>query len=740
VSFLKDLNPAQQDAVRAVNGPVMIIAGAGSGKTRVLTYRIAHLLASGVPPSSVLALTFTNKAAGEMKTRIQRLVGDKAADLWMGTFHSVFARILRRESQMIGYTNSYTIYDTDDSLAAVKAAMERLKLSTQQFNPSGIRSRISYAKNQMLTPAQAEERSASILDEHASRVYAEYDKALRRCNAMDFDDLLLKPIELFERFPKVLEKYQHRFSFVHVDEFQDTNRAQYRVMRLLGERNRNVCVVGDDAQSIYSFRGAEIRNILDFSKDYPDCQTFRLEQNYRSTKSIIGAADQLIRQNTNRLKKHLWTDNPVGEPVTVVQCADDQDEALRVVHLVQEEVGRRKGDLRDIAVLYRTNAQSRAIEDALRRTGIPYVIVGGIRFYERKEIKDVLGYLRILVNPLDDASLLRIINTPVRGIGDTTVDRLRAFASVRSISLHEALGRAGEIEELNERARLNLRQFRALLDKYRQLRETLSLSEWPRALVDELGFLTGFKEERTPDSMARWENVQELLSAITEFSQQGSAATLEAFLEEVSLVSDIDRWEGTANAVTLMTLHASKGLEFPVVCVTGLEEGLLPFTSAGFNDVDVEEERRLLYVGMTRAERRLYLMHAQMRYRFGEASIQTPSRFLAELGSEHVQHVGLRVPQTPTLVPTMRRMSAPVRRPSEPSSDHHLAGDRMPDYEAESQEALVLKKGMMVRHEVFGRGKVVDLSGSGENRKAVVDFDKAGLKSLILKFARLQKG
>jgi DNA helicase-2/ATP-dependent DNA helicase PcrA len=426
--------------------------------------------------------------------------------------------------------------------------------------------------------------------------------------------------------------------------------------------------------------------------------------------------------------------------VTVVQCADDQDEALRVVHIVQEEVGRRKGDLRDLAVLYRTNAQSRAIEDALRRTGIPYVIVGGIRFYERKEIKDVLGYLRILVNPLDDASLLRIINTPARGIGDTTVDRLRAFASAKSISLHDALSRATEITELNERARLNLRQFRALIDKYRQLRETLSLSEWPRALVDELGFLTAFKEERTPDSMARWENVQELLSAITEFSQQGSAATLEAFLEEVSLVSDIDRWEGTANAVTLMTLHASKGLEFPVVCVTGLEEGLLPFTSAGFNDVDVEEERRLLYVGMTRAERRLYLMHAQMRYRFGEASYQTPSRFLTELGNEHVHHVALRVPKAPAHVPTLRRPSAPVRQGPDRSGDDHVAGDQMPDYESESQEAIVLKKGMMVRHEVFGRGKVVDLSGTGENRKAVVDFDQAGLKSLILKFARLQKG
>jgi DNA helicase-2/ATP-dependent DNA helicase PcrA len=740
VSFLKDLNPAQQDAIRAVNGPVMIIAGAGSGKTRVLTYRIAHLLASGVPPSSVLALTFTNKAAGEMKTRIQRLVGEKAADLWMGTFHSVFARILRRESQLIGYTNSYTIYDTDDSLAVVKTAMEKLKLSTQQFNPSGIRSRISYSKNQMLTPSEAEARSKTILEEHAARVYAEYDKTLHRCNAMDFDDLLLKPIELFERFPKTLEKYQHRFAFVHVDEFQDTNRAQYRVMRLLGDRNRNVCVVGDDAQSIYSFRGAEIRNILDFSKDYPDCQTFRLEQNYRSTKSIIGVADELIRQNTNRLKKHLWTDNPVGDPVTVVQCADDQDEALRVVQVVQEEVGRRKGDLRDIAVLYRTNAQSRAIEDALRRTGIPYVIVGGIRFYERKEIKDVLGYLRILVNPLDDASLLRVINTPARGIGDTTVDRLRAFATAQALSLNDALARVGEIVELNDRARHHLRQFRALLDKYRQLRTTLSLSEWPRALVDELGFLTSFKEERTSESMARWENVQELLSAITEFAQQGNAATLEAFLEEVSLVADIDRWEGTANAVTLMTLHASKGLEFPVVCVTGLEEGLLPFTSAAFDDVDVEEERRLLYVGMTRAEKRLYLSYAQMRYRFGEASYQTPSRFLAELGDTNVHQVALRIPRAAAHVPTLRRPSPPARKQSARPADDHYASDQMPDYESESQEVLVLKKGMMVRHEIFGRGKVVDLSGTGDNRKAVVDFDQAGLKSLILKFAKLQKG
>lgn len=738
MSFLKDLNPAQQEAVKAVNGPVMIVAGAGSGKTRVLTYRIAHLVSCGVPPYEILALTFTNKAAGEMRHRIQTLAGPESDRLWMGTFHSMFARLLRREADKLGYTNSYTIYDSDDSLSAIKNVMQKMRLSTQQIHPNAIRSRISFAKNQMLTPAQMLEGSTELFDEQAAAVYKEYQKTLERSNAMDFDDLLLKPIELFTRFPDTLEKYQYRFKFLLVDEFQDTNRAQYKVLRLLGDRFRNICVVGDDAQSIYSFRGADIRNILDFAKDYPDCQTFKLEQNYRSTRTIIGTADKLIRNNTARLKKDLWTENPSGDPIRVLECVDDQDEALKMVRIIREEVGTDGLGLKDIALLYRTNAQSRALEDALRRSGIPYTIIGGIRFYERKEIKDIIAYFRAIVNPRDQESLLRIINYPARGIGDVSLQKVKAFAGKEGLLFGEALRATDRIQDLGDRVKGNISSFTQFLDKYDRLRGTMSVSEWSRALVDDLGVLRMYKEERTADSLMRWENVQELLSALTEFAQQGEGATLEAFLEEVSLVADIDSWEDEKNAVTLMTLHASKGLEFPVVCITGLEEGLLPFAGSQLSSSDVEEERRLFYVGMTRAERRLYLSHASTRYRFGEASFQSPSRFLSELGQEGLEYE--RSQSMSGLQRVQARMKTMREKKRAYSPDDHVVQDDMPDYESESQEEVTIRKGLIVQHDSFGRGKVVEVQGRGDQQKAVVKFDQFGLKSLILKYARLRRG
>ncbi|MEK7748945.1 MAG: UvrD-helicase domain-containing protein, partial [Bacteroidota bacterium] len=414
MSFLNELNAVQQEAVKAANGPVMIIAGAGSGKTRVLTYRIAHLIQCGVPPYQILALTFTNKAAHEMKSRIVKLVGEKASQLWMGTFHSIFARLLRREAEALEYTKSFTIYDSDDSYSVVKKTMERLGISAQQYNPNAIRSRISASKNQLIYPQEYARLARDVFDEKTALVYEEYQKTLRRNNAMDFDDLLIKPIELFQNHDDILKKYQHRFKFLLVDEFQDTNRAQYEVSKMLAGAHRNVCVVGDDAQSIYSFRGADIRNILDFSKDYPDCQTFRLEQNYRSTKNILGAADQLIRFNNDRLPKDLWTENESGDPISLVECTDDKDEGYQIVQAIQEESHRNKFDLKDYVVLYRTNAQSRTIEDTLRRNSIPYVIVGGVKFYERKEIKDVLAYMRIIANASDEEGILRVLNYPSR--------------------------------------------------------------------------------------------------------------------------------------------------------------------------------------------------------------------------------------------------------------------------------------------------------------------------------------
>ena len=741
MKFLQDLNVVQQEAVQAANGPVMIIAGAGSGKTRVLTYRIAYLLSCGVPPYQILALTFTNKAANEMKTRITALAGEQARDLWMGTFHSVFARVLRKECAHLNFTSSFTIYDSDDSLSVIKKVMARLNLSTQQFPPQAVRARISMAKNQYLSPEKFSALVHEFFDEKVAAVYEEYQKTLQQSNAMDFDDLLVKPVELFEKKKEVLEKYQQRFKFILVDEFQDTNSTQYRMVKLLGSGHHNIAVVGDDAQSIYSFRGANIRNILDFEKDFPECKTFRLEQNYRSTKSIISVADKLIRYNKEQIKKHLWTDNPEGDPISVIQCVDDREEGGQIVRTIQQESHKRNLNLKDFAVLYRTNAQSRTLEDAFRRSAIPYTIVGGIRFYERKEIKDVLAYWRLMANPSDTESLLRIINYPTRGIGDTSLEYLRRFAVEKQLSMFDALAKVDDVVELTERAKYNLKQFKTLIEKYRSLRPQMSLSEWTRSLVDELGILMMFKEERTAESMNRWENVQELLSAITEYSHERQDATLESFLEEVALVADIDKWEGEKNVVTLMTLHASKGLEFPVVFIAGLEEGLLPFYSNTIESADVEEERRLMYVGITRAEQKLFITHTKMRYRFGDVTYPSESRFLSELGSEHIELLGAHSVQkqpasTFTFDPSRSRAYKPVRRTT--ASDDAFAGDVMPDYESESQEQINLQRGAIVQHEQFGRGKVIEVNGKGESQKLVVRFDAHGLKTLIAKYAKLR--
>lgn len=742
MSFLRDLNPVQQEAVKAVNGPVMIIAGAGSGKTRVLTYRIAYLLSCGVPPYQILALTFTNKAANEMKERINKLVGEQAQQLWMGTFHSMFARVLRKECEPLGYSRSFTIYDSDDSLSTIKKCLADLNISTQQYSPQLFQSRISGSKNQLISPKQYEELARDLVDERVAKVYALYQRSLQRSNAMDFDDLLVKPIELFQRLPAVLEKYQHRFKFILVDEFQDTNRAQYEVTRQLSQQYRNICVVGDDAQSIYSFRGADIRNILNFEKDYQNCQTFRLEQNYRSSGTILSAADRLIKFNVHQLDKNLWTQNPKGEAITLVECADDKDEGYQIVLAIQEESHRRKLDLKDFAILYRTNAQSRSIEDALRRSGIPYVIVGGIRFYERKEIKDVLAYLRLLVNPNDEESLLRAINYPSRGIGQTSVERLREFAGKRNLPLLGALQQVGQMTDLSERVKKSAGQFRSFILKYTSLRSQMSLGEVARSLVDELGILRIYKEEGTAESLARWENVQELLSAISEFAHDREDATLEMFLEEVALVSDIDQWEGTRNAVTLMTLHSSKGLEFPVVFISGLEEGLLPFYSAEITGGDLEEERRLFYVGMTRAQKKLYFSSTKLRYRYGEPSFPISSRFLSEIGSEgfdRVESTSLRKSLSASLFSSGKSFQKGrdgVRKKVVP--EDQFFSDTLHDYADESQEVVEIKAGLRVHHEIFGEGKVVQVSGRGEARKAAVHFDEYGVKNLVLKFAKLR--
>ncbi len=747
MSFLSQLNPVQQQAVQALNGPVMIIAGAGSGKTRVLTYRAAYLIDRGVKPESILALTFTNKAADEMKARITALVGASSKNLWMGTFHSVFARILRMECEHIGYQRNFTIYDSDDSLSLIKNVMSDLSISPQQYNPQGIRSRISAAKNQMLTPKTMREGGFDPLTERTASVFAEYQKKMKQSNVMDFDDLLLKPLELFSRHADVLQRYHYRFKYILVDEYQDTNRVQYLLIKELAKLNRNICVVGDDAQSIYSFRGADIRNILDFEKDYPDCAIFRLEQNYRSTKTILAAADSVIRCNKEQISKKLWTDNRDGDPIVLTVCEDDRQEGYKIVNRIEEESRRNKLDLKDFAIFYRTNAQSRSIEDALRRNGIPYVIVGGVAFYKRKEIKDVLAYLKVVANPKDDESLLRIINVPGRFIGETTIGKLRSVAAEHSLPLFEVLGLPHIGDLFAERSLKAVKQFHGLLQKYIHLKAEMSASELARVLVDEIGILNTLKEENTAESLGRRENVQELLSALTEFTDQHAGAGLENFLEEVSLVSDVDLTEFGHNAVTLMTLHAAKGLEFAVVFITGLEEGLLPHMNSTADRTGMEEERRLFYVGITRAMQRLYLSCALTRYRFGEMSYSVKSRFLDEIDQSLVTVEGVTsrngsTPYRRTAQHIAAGSTSPLHTRRQKNADElkEYSSDPVPRYEDESQDQLHARVGLPVVHESFGKGRIVALDGGGDNARAIVDFENVGRKHLLLKFAHLRTG
>jgi DNA helicase-2/ATP-dependent DNA helicase PcrA len=748
MSILQSLNPAQQEAVKAVDGPVMIIAGAGSGKTRALTYRVAYLVSLGVRPYQILALTFTNKAANEMRSRIVELVGPQSADVWMGTFHSVFARILRSEAEKIGFTRSFSIYDVDDSLSAIKDIMSSLGLSQQQFSPHAIRSRISLSKNQLLSSAEYGRLASDIFEEKTALVYEHYATRLRKNNALDFDDLLIKPLELFDRHPKTLEKYQLRFKYILVDEYQDTNRAQYVLIKRLAQRHRNICVVGDDAQSIYAFRGADIRNILDFEHDYPDCRIFRLEQNYRSTKLVLSAADHVIKNNRDQIGKNLWTMNADGEAITVLAAEDEKDEGHLIAEKISHESLRLKLDLKDFVVLYRTNAQSRALEDALRRSGIPYVIVGGVEFYRRKEVKDVLAYLRVLVNPKDDESLLRIINFPYRGIGEATVKRLRATAGEKNASIFDVVSKAESLGGFADRAKQNIVAFSSLMKKYRALVEKVSPSELSRALVDDLGILEDLKKDGTPEALVRRENVLELLSAITEFSRERTNPSLAEFLEEVSLLTDVDTWEDTRNAVTLMTLHSAKGLEFPVVFVTGLEEGLFPLYASEIDRVELEEERRLFYVGITRTMKKLFLSFVRCRLRYGDSTYPVRSRFIDEIPSHYLlfeSRTGYRH-EARAVSESWNRIG---RQPADKDTTAELIPSIELDFETQGAEAndgfeggdhgtRPLRIGSVVEHAMFGRGRILDLSGKGEGAKAVVHFDEFGKKHLMLKYARLK--
>lgn len=722
-NILRHLNAPQRQAVEHLDGPVLVLAGAGSGKTRVLTYRIAHLIATGkASPKEIIALTFTNKAAGEMRERVHKLVPESVASMWIGTFHSLFSRILRREADRIGYSHNFSIYDADDQQILIKTIMNESKISTQIFSPKLIAYTISRSKNAMIGPDEFAQDVNNPNDEIAALVYREYTRQLRQLNAMDFDDLLIKPIELFRLYPLVKEYYQDRFRYILVDEYQDTNRAQYLVLRELALKYKNICVVGDDDQSIYRWRGAEVRNILEYEQDYPQCAKFRLEQNYRSTPAILGLAHSVIVHNALRHEKKLWTERKGGELVSVVSVYDQREEAQMIVERISAELRKNEHKFADFAILYRINAQSRSLEDGLRLEGIPYVIVGGIRFYERKEIKDVLAYLRVLVNPDDTISLKRIINYPTRGIGDTTVAKIDAFARDQKIGFLQALFISDKIAGLQKRSRESLGSFIAVIKKYQALLGQVSASELASTLVDELGILRQFKEENTIESTTRAENVRELLQAIHEFAlSNGEDAALEAFLQHVSLLTDVDGWDDQSNAVTLMTLHAAKGLEFPVVFIAGLEDGLLPLSRNTEDPHDLEEERRLFYVGATRAKNKLYLFWAKNRRRFGEGR-SYQSRFLNEIDNSFAA----------------LEESQMVKRESRAQTRMSYHSESMPNYEDESQEYIEFNIGMRVRHQKFGKGTILSLDSASGGAKLIVNFDLYGRKRLVLPFAKLE--
>lgn len=742
--FLSGLNKQQKQAVTHADGPLLIVAGAGSGKTRVLTYRIAYLLQQyKAAPEQILALTFTNKAAREMKERIKNLIGDKAGKLWMGTFHSIFSKILRFEAEKIGFGSDFTIYDTNDSQTVVKQILQELNYDTKEIKPKTIHNKISDSKNQLITADTFKEKFiSSTLDDITSRVYDIYNKRLKQSNAMDFDDLLVKPIELFQQHPEVLEKYQDRFKYIMIDEYQDTNHAQYKVTKMLAAKYENICVVGDDAQSIYSFRGADISNILNFKEDYEDATQVPLEQNYRSTKAILQCADSIIKQNTKQLDKTLWTEQDYGERITLLENFDERDEANRVASHIQNLKMKQGYQNNAFAILYRTNYQSRVFEEALRRKDLAYQLVGGLSFYQRKEIKDVLAYLTLLVNPHDETNLLRIINEPSRGIGNKSIQDILKQARDEGRSVWNIIQRVEDLD-VYKPAKKRVREFVDMINRlHNNLENGESLTDTVKAVLEQSGYMRALVEENSHESMMRRDNIIELQNAISYFEKGKSNASLSAFLQEISLITDQDKFDEDKPAITLMTVHASKGLEFPAVFIVGLEENLFPMGARNNFDVDIEEERRLFYVAITRAEERLFFSHCRSRFKFGEETRQARSRFLEEVDSGVVQtETGASISQKKDRFADKNsgssdyevdydwKQAKPKKTFKSPSATIHY------DYEDGEDPFQV---GVKVVHQKFGPGKIISRDGSGTDSRVVVFFKKRGQKKLMLRAAPLQ--
>jgi len=757
LDFLAGLNPSQRAAVEQTEGPVMIVAGAGSGKTRVITYRVAHLIQKGVDPFNILVLTFTNKAAKEMRERIMKVVGSEAKNIWMGTFHSVFARILRVEAELIGYPRNFTIYDTDDTKSLLRSILKEMNLDDKLYNVNHVYGRISSAKNNLISPQEYNKNEAIKAEDISNgrpqmgEIYLTYAQRCYRAGAMDFDDLLFKTNVLLNKYPEVLHKYQHQFRYLMVDEYQDTNFSQYLIVKRLAAVNENICVVGDDAQSIYAFRGANIQNILNFQKDYPDVKVFKLEQNYRSTKMIVNAANSIIANNKNQLEKNVFSDNEEGEKIKVTRAFSDNEEGKIVAEGISQEKSLKGLKYKDFSILYRTNAQSRSLEEALRKLGIPYKLYGGTSFYQRKEIKDLIAYFRLTFNPNDEEALKRVINYPRRGIGDTTVERIMVVADQQQIRLWDVVANAQMF--LDGRSAGSVGNFGTMIQSFQALAKTNSAFDTAMHIAQHSGILKELYEDKSVEGLSRYENIQELLNGIKEFSEREDLEEkgLDIFMQDIALLTNDDNdKDPNADTVSLMTIHSSKGLEFPVVFIVGLEENLFPSQLSLNSRTELEEERRLFYVAVTRAEKKLFLSYATSRYRWGTLNNCEPSRFLDELNpacldldfKPRLNTGGSSDDFTSERVTWQRKESSgdvfSKPKPKVVKTTSILPKAHVPTAGFAPSDTSGLQVGMEVEHERFGFGKVINLEGNKPDIKATIFFKELGQKQLLLKFAKLR--
>ncbi|MBP3943900.1 UvrD-helicase domain-containing protein [Sphingobacteriaceae bacterium WQ 2009] len=757
MDFLSGLNPSQRDAVENTKGPVMIVAGAGSGKTRVITYRVAHLVRQGVDPFNILVLTFTNKAAKEMRERIKSVVGAEAKNIWMGTFHSVFAKILRVEAEIIGYPKNFTIYDTDDTKSLLRSILKEMNLDDKLYNVNQVYGRISQAKNNLISPQEYNKNEAIMAEDISNgrgqlgQIYLTYAQRCYRAGAMDFDDLLFKTNVLLNKSPEVLHKYQHQFKYLMVDEYQDTNFSQYLIVKRLAAVNENICVVGDDAQSIYAFRGANIQNILNFQKDYPDVKVFKLEQNYRSTQTIVNAANSVIANNKNQLEKNVFSDNEEGEKIKVSRAFSDNEEGKIVADQIAQEYALKGLHYKDFAILYRTNAQSRAMEEALRKINIPYKIYGGTSFYQRKEVKDLIAYFRLTFNPNDEEALKRVINYPRRGIGDTTIEKIVIAADKNQFRLWDVVANASMFLEGRSAGAVN--GFGTMIQSFQALAKSQSAFDTAMHIAQHSGILKELYADKSVEGLSRYENIQELLNGIKEFSEREDLEErgLDIYMQDIALLTNDDNDKNpNADTVSLMTIHSSKGLEFPVVFIVGLEENLFPSQLALNSRAELEEERRLFYVAVTRAEKKLLLSYATSRYRWGTLNNCEPSRFLDELNPAYLD---LEFSSRSTASSAEgnfkgERMAWQQQGDKDafskpkpkviPKTTSLLAKAHKPTAGFAPSDTSKLAIGMQVEHERFGFGEVTNLEGAKGDLKATISFKGLGQKQLLLKFAKLR--